>query len=301
MTIMPNHTICLAETTELVVLDPIIGPVARAIQFLALGDEVLVAAEGRLCFRRLMMAHEAPSPDDVVLLDAGSLSPSVPNHPVMLDCRQRVGLPRHPTPVASIASLPGAIKVIADGFWLDIMVEGADCIIAANIAIVTGPLVLAAVGFPPHHVVHPAQIPSMVKPLKGPLISASNASVRAFNGSQELPLLSISTDGPLSVLRFTLPPRTTTLRLSSPGAKPIGDTRTLGVALFRLVVEAAEIPLDSPILVRGFHRAESNAEMNWRWTDGEALLILPPKPVSQVLSVHVTDWHLLLLSEQLGV
>lgn len=297
MTVMSNHTVRLAETTELVVLDPAIGPVARAIHLLALGDEILVAAEGRLCFRRLMMAQEAPPPSDAVLLLAGALSPGVPHHPLMLDRRQMVGLPRHPTPVAAIASLPGADTAAADGFWLDIMAEGAERIIAANIAIVTGPLALLPVEIPPTCAAHPIELPPSSEPVAETSTSTQAASVRAFNGSHELTLLGVVTDGPLSVLRFSLPPRTTTLRLSSRGAKPVGDSRTLGVALFRLIVEATEIPLDSPILVRGFHRAESNAEMSWRWTDGEALLILPPKPVPQTLSIHITDWHLMLISE----
>lgn len=294
MTLMPNHTVRLAETTELVVLDPVIGPVSRAIQFLALGDEILVAAEGRLCFRRLMMAQEAPPPSDAALLVAGSLAPGVPHHSVVLDRRQMVGLPRHPTPVATIASLSGTSKAIADGFWHDVMAEGADRIIAANIAIVTGSLASLDLEIKPRRATGPLQTSPLAEPSTETSVMLQAVSVRAFNGSQELTLLGVATDGPFSVLRFSLPPRTTTLRLSSNSATPAGDSRKLGVALFRLILETTEIPLDSTMLVRGFHRAESNAEMSWRWTDGEALLILPPKPVPQTLSVYITDWHSLL-------
>jgi hypothetical protein len=54
------------------------------------------------------------------------------------------------------------------------------------------------------------------------------------------------------------------------------------------------IPLDSPALVRGFHRAESGDDITWRWTDGEALVILPPRPAEQVLAVGITNWHRML-------
>lgn len=106
--------------------------------------------------------------------------------------------------------------------------------------------------------------------------------------------MSSASDEGHTVYRFTLPPRTTTLRLSSPSKQPDGDGRKLGVAVLRIVIESAEIPLDSPALVRGFHRAESGEGMTWRWTDGEALLILQPKPVLQTLEVATTHWHLML-------
>ena len=49
------------------------------------------------------------------------------------------------------------------------------------------------------------------------------------------------------------------------------DTRALGVALGRLWLDGREAALDSPALVRGWHAPEPVG----RWTDGEAVLLLP--------------------------
>jgi hypothetical protein len=133
------------------------------------------------------------------------------------------------------------------------------------------------------------------EPIAAPVAADGAApSIRAYNGPVEAALTGIATEGDLNVYRFALPPRTTTLRLSSHSVAPPGDGRRLGVAVARLVVESTDIPLESPALVRGFHRAESGQGLTWRWTDGEALLLLPPKPVPQTLSVYFTNWHLIL-------
>lgn len=276
MTDKPDQPVRLAETTELLVLDPATGPIARPLSDLALGDELLVVADGRICFRRLMMAQEALPPAQAIQIPAGSLSPGVPSHPLVLDHRQPIGLPRHPTPTVQVATLPGVVPCQATGIWMDVVAEGAERILAANLCVVGGEL--AQTGVP-------------VTAVSTSEAEADAQPVRAWNGSQELTLVGKVTEGSITVLRFAVPPRTTTVRLSSQSVQPAGDLRRLGVAFSRLFVEATEIPLDSPVFVRGFHRAERNTETAWRWTDGDALLILPPRPAEQTLSLHIHDWH----------
>lgn len=295
----PAHTARLAETTELIVLDPSTGPVPRAVADVALGDEVLVTADGRICFRRVLGADEAPPPEPAVLVAAGGLSPDMPAHPLVIDSRQRIGLRKLPGVVAMASTLPGTVPHLAGGFWVNLTVEGAERIIAENIAIATGPLEEVTIA-PPKAASPKAAPPQSVQPVPSAPVEAPPAPVapevptilRAYNGPTEIALVSASTEGALTTLRFNLPPRTTTLRLASPSVQPPGDGRRLGVAVLRLVVDATEIPLDSPALVRGFHRAEADQSMAWRWTDGEALLILPPRPTPQSLFIHITDWHL---------
>ena len=306
MTVMPEHAARLVETSSLLVLDPISGPQAKPIANLALGDEVLVQSDGRLCFRRLISVSEAVAPSAITRLRAGSLGLDVPRGPVSIDSRQPVGLPLAQAVLGPAGSFQSALSMQTAEQWLDVLVEGAARIVVDNLSIGTGPLLDAV----PSKVLAPqtsaisARLPKAARPqapADGALpIEADPASqnsiepagtLKAFTGQAELSLVVPVSAAPRMVLKFTLPPRTTTLRLISASAQPAGDSRKLGVAIFRLDVEGSDIPLDSPALVRGFHRAETGEGLVWRWTDGEALLIMQPQPISQILSVHITDWH----------
>jgi hypothetical protein len=283
MTVMPEHGACLPVSAQLLVLDPAIGPVLRPVAVLALGDEVLAVAGGRMGFRRVLAVQDEAAPAHIVVIPAEALGPQTPHTDLALDARQPVGAavahaPRQPAE-SHVASSGGAD--IAG--WMLVQAEGADFLIVDHLAIGTGPLPeSAAKGATP-----PAEPPAPT-PIQGP------APLRAFNGKVELPLLEAMWEGGTIVLRYTLPPRTTTLRLTSASAQAAGDIRRLGVAILRLVTETSEIPLGSPALVRGFHATESGEGHSWRWTDGDALMILPPRPLPQTLSIHITDWHRLL-------
>lgn len=277
MTVMPDHSARLPETAHVLVLDSVVGPVDRPISGLALGDEILVVADGRMCFRRVMASGEATPPDSAVSVPTGAIGNAVPRRALLLDSRQKVGIPVVTAKLEAASEQPGASAQPATGYWIDLVVEGADCIITENVAIGTGSL--------------PEPTPQVTKPAPP---ASVDPPLRAFNGAVEIPLVGVSSDGPTSVLRFLIPSRTTTLRLSSVSAQPPGDGRRLGVAVLRIQVESNDIPLDSPALIRGFHRAEAGEGLTWRWTDGDALIILPPRPAPQTLAVHIADWHLML-------
>ena len=304
MTALSDHTARLTETTKVLVLDPTAGPIARARSAVALGDEILVVSGGRICFRRVMAATEAPQPDHVVRIAADALGTQVPRNALLLDARQPIGRPILPTVLTAATDFgsPSADEVAR--YWFDITVEGAERIIAENLSLATGPLPdLAEETAPVVSTPAPTPVPTQqpiampvptTAPVEQVVTGDAAPAIRAYNGPIEVALTGIATEADLNIYRFALPPRTTTLRLSSHSVAPPGDGRRLGVAVARLVVESMDIPLESPALVRGFHRAESGQGLTWRWTDGEALLLLPPKPVPQTLSVYFTDWHLML-------
>jgi hypothetical protein len=313
MTALPDHTARLTETTKVLVLDPAIGPIARPLSAIALGDEILAVSGGRICFRRVMASTEAPQPEHVVRIAVDAIGPQIPRNAILLDRRQPIGRPALPADLAAAADFGSQSPADPGRYWFDITVEGAERIIAENLSLATGPLPGQAAAAPtptPTPTPTPAPAPQFIpapEPTAAPIAPVESGipvagggaggaapSIRAYSGPIEVVLSSIATEGDLNVYRFALPPRTTTLRLSSPSVAPPGDGRRLGVAVARLVVESTDIALESPALVRGFHRAESGQGLTWRWTDGEALLLLPPKPVPQSLSVYFTNWHLIL-------
>lgn len=306
MTVMPEHAARLLETNSLLVLDPISGPQAKPISNLALGDEILVQADGRMCFRRLISVSEAIAPGVITRLNVSALAINVPRAEISLDSRQPVGLPLAQAGLNSAKDFPSALSMQQNEQWLDVLVEGAERIVVDNLSVATGTLRDSAgsLEFPPKASIISPTSPDSAKQTQlaeGELSQKTeinsraaiepSVTLKAFTGQIELPLLAPVSAAPWMVLQFVLPARTTTLRLISASAQPAGDSRKLGVAILRLSLEDSEISLDSPALVRGFHRAETGEGLVWRWTDGEALLILQPKPIAQIFSVHITDWH----------
>jgi hypothetical protein len=94
-------------------------------------------------------------------------------------------------------------------------------------------------------------------------------------------------------VRFTLPANTGPVRLhstahDSPSPK---DPRRLGVCVVAMELDGAPIDLSGPIPARGFHSVEGDGTDQWRWTDGQAWLVLPYASTSRQLSVTITDWH----------
>ena len=299
MTVMPEHAARLPETSRLLVLDPNSGPSLRSVANLALGDQILVQAEGRMCFRQLLSLSEAAAPAVVSSLRPNALGPDSPRVAISLDTRQPVGAPIADSMFVHLVNVAPGCAPLEGEYWMDVLIEGATRIMVDNVSIGTGPLASAERTIPGATKASKSSKspPAVVAP---PSVSAEPATshevniappLKAFTGKVELPLVAPVVSAARMVLQFILPPRTTTLRLTSPSAQPPGETRKLGVAIFGLSVEASTIELDSPALVRGFHRAESGEGLTWRWTDGEALLIMQPKPSPQLLSVHITDWH----------
>jgi autotransporter passenger strand-loop-strand repeat protein len=82
------------------------------------------------------------------------------------------------------------------------------------------------------------------------------------------------------VHRFRLPAGATGIRLLSRGAAPAhvrddsDDTRRLGVAVARIVLDGKPIALTDGRLGPGWHDVERDGSKAWRWTNGDAALAL---------------------------
>jgi T5SS/PEP-CTERM-associated repeat protein len=87
--------------------------------------------------------------------------------------------------------------------------------------------------------------------------------------------------------RSIVPALETTIRLLSDPQRPPGDRRWLGVAVSRITLDGAPIALDAQELSAGFYARETDGQASWRWTTGDAVLVLPPRPVPRVLEVTV--------------
>jgi hypothetical protein len=89
---------------------------------------------------------------------------------------------------------------------------------------------------------------------------------------------------------FVLPRSAVSVRLISRSAAPcdvapwIEDRRRLGVAVGRIVLDGPEgcfeMAADHPALAGGWWEAERDGSKLWRWTDGDAVLPLPPNIVT---------------------
>ena len=94
---------------------------------------------------------------------------------------------------------------------------------------------------------------------------------------------------------FVLPPHTGEVRLLSRAMRPseinglYHEERTLGVAVKSLTLDGAAIALDSQRLAQGFWPGESEGGLTWRWTNGAAILILPPCSRRRVFDVTLHE------------
>ena len=98
-------------------------------------------------------------------------------------------------------------------------------------------------------------------------------------------------------IMFMLPRGASKVRLVSRAQSPtearpwLGDRRRLGVRVKRIVLrdadETREVPMDHPDITRGWWDIEHDGPMMSRWTDGEAVLPLPPMRGPAMLEVHL--------------
>ena len=103
---------------------------------------------------------------------------------------------------------------------------------------------------------------------------------------------------------YWLPEGTIVARLVSPRGLPANttatereQTRRFGVAVRAILVDDAKLALDGPAIGDGFHNLESAGSASWRWTNGEAVVHLPPSGARRRLTVQITDWHRMLQPE----
>jgi hypothetical protein len=287
MTKVAPFTTVLPSSATLQVMDRVMGPIERLAEDLQPTDEILVIVNGRPGYRPFAQSAPCNPPADCVIFTDGCLSPGIPSGSIVVSAYQRLSI-AFPIGIAPVPALvlPSAKPSLPGDHWLAITVQDAEAVIAEGLRLETGPLALPE---------QPQPVPeTLERQAAQPLPSPPPPPLRAHVGARELPIHGFQVDASSSTWRFTVPPRTTTIRLSSQSVQPPGDPRHLGVAICQLAIDDMAIPLESPALVRGFHRAEAGEGLTWRWTDGDALVIVPPRAGEQVLTVQITDWHLAL-------
>ncbi len=116
----------------------------------------------------------------------------------------------------------------------------------------------------------------------GPLLTALRARLDERAGAR-LPAAETLLVTSAGHHRAMLPPGTTRVRLLSPAVRPADERRRLGAAITGISLDATPIALDAPQLAAGFHATEPN----WRWTNGEGILLLEPRQTAQELAITV--------------
>lgn len=100
--------------------------------------------------------------------------------------------------------------------------------------------------------------------------------------------------------QFRIPARARALRLLSPVGvppnRPEGDSdgRRFGVAIQSVLLDGIPLDLGGPVAGEGFYELETREHHRWRWTNGNARLVLPPCHLPRSLTVSISDWHRLL-------
>ncbi len=290
MTQVASFTTVLPASATLQVMDSVAGPTERCADDLQPTDEILVIVNGRPSYRPFAQLAPCHAPAASVVFTDGCLSPGIPARAIAVSAYQRLSIafPIGIPPVAAF-ELPSAAPVEPGDDWMAITVQDAEAVVAEGLRLETGPW---AIPDQPNTV---PEAPDAEETQPDP--AQMTPPLRVHAGLRELPLQGAQVEGDLSTWQYLVPPRTTTIRLSSQSVQPPGDPRHLGVAIFRLSIDEVSIPLESPALVRGFHQAESGEGRAWRWTDGDALLIIAPRAAEQVLAITNSSWHAFLSSQ----
>ncbi|WP_374297218.1 Hint domain-containing protein [Sphingomonas sp.] len=131
------------------------------------------------------------------------------------------------------------------------------------------------------------------QPETEPPVEPADRPVHVLVAGTDLPC---SAEEPQLTFHYVLPARTGPVRLRSTPrrAASAAESRRFGVCVVEIAVDDVPLPFDSPVYGPGFHPPESNPEASWRWTNGDAWLVLPYSAPSRHLRVRVTDWHLAL-------
>jgi hypothetical protein len=111
-------------------------------------------------------------------------------------------------------------------------------------------------------------------------------AVRAQLGQRAGPLLPEAVTVTLShagETQLRLPAHTSRVRLVSPCITPSGERRRLGAAIAAIAIDGVALAVDHPGFATGFHPAEAE----FRWTDGDAILLLDPEPQDRSLTLAV--------------
>jgi hypothetical protein len=122
---------------------------------------------------------------------------------------------------------------------------------------------------------------------RGPVLASVRAHLAARAaalGLSPAATLEIAVTAP-GRLRRIVPPGVTRANIVSGSGHAAGDRRRLGALLAAVRLDDAALP--AICFASGFHAPESHDGRAVRWTDGDAVLTLPPAPSPRVLDVEV--------------
>ncbi|MBP0580532.1 hypothetical protein J8I29_14505 [Labrys sp. LIt4] len=103
----------------------------------------------------------------------------------------------------------------------------------------------------------------------------------------------VSVEG--TIHTFVVPPRIKEVQITSRSGLVASEkgkrASRFGIAIGRIVVRTArmirEVPLDHPLLGRGFHPCERDGNRQWRWSKGVANVPLFPLTIDDLTPVQL--------------
>ncbi len=145
--------------------------------------------------------------------------------------------------------------------------------------------------------------------LDGPLVDAAHAAllnraVAMGHARTEDAGLTVEADGAMLPVAsgsagqwsVRLPAGTRQLRLVSRAAvlddRSLADGRRTGIPIAAIRLDGVALALDHPALAEGFHELEGQHGAQWRWTNGDARMVLSPSAAETVLEITgFTGWR----------
>ena len=118
---------------------------------------------------------------------------------------------------------------------------------------------------------------------------------------QPVPITVVAAGKPVELreeapLRFiaALPARSGPVRLRSRPRRSAdeADGRRFGVCVRAVELNGVLLDFASQSFGPGFHPAEGEGDHTWRWTNGDAWLVLPYSAEPRQLALTLTDWHI---------
>jgi hypothetical protein len=125
---------------------------------------------------------------------------------------------------------------------------------------------------------------------QGPVVAEARRRLRlraAELGREIAPEQDVVVSAP-GLIALTVPASGGIVRIVSTPRKVAGDSRMLGACINRILLDGRDIFAEYDAIGPGFHGIEGNGAQQWRWTDGDAALHLPPAGLPRELRINVT-------------
>ena len=306
--------------TRVAVRQPDLSAKARPIEDIVRGDLVLTqGGQGAECRSVLSVArHPDPALAAPVLICANAIGPDVPRENLLLLPEAMLHFPGatvdDPPFLVPAAALINGTTIRRESqpsphIWYTLELETDDIVLAENVAVAAyglrdngekpslRPLCARLIPPGPALLSLRTQLSAAAQP---PSSSSDFSAAVVALQAEDLPRLFVEDreiqpeSGTLDLeFRFLLPPETGPVRLVSasyPSRSDL-DKRSFGVCVLSLKLNGVELPLNGEIPGPGFYPIEGDEISVWRWTSGDAWLLLPHSSAARSLHLRVNDWH----------